>query len=72
MNKRLLQLVAKAGTDTSGKWLSLYNAEELVRLTIQECIQAIHDEGKEYEIESAGSWQADNFSQAVRKHFGVE
>jgi len=41
-------------------------------LIVQECIQAIQNEGQTYEHLDAGEFQANNFSQAVKQHFGVE
>ena len=42
------------------------------QLIVEECIQAIQNEGQTYEHLDAGEFQANNFSQAVKEHFGVE
>ena len=43
MNQNLKDLIAQAGTDTSGKWLSLYNAETLAELIVRECASLAYD-----------------------------
>lgn len=35
MNERIKQLMQQAGTDTSGKWMSVDNAEKFAMLVIQ-------------------------------------
>lgn len=35
MNQRIKDLMAQAGTDTSGKWMSVDNAEKFAMLVIQ-------------------------------------
>jgi hypothetical protein len=35
MNKQIQELMLKAGTDTSGKWMSVDNAEKFAMLVIQ-------------------------------------
>lgn len=35
MNERIKELMQQAGTDTSGKWMSVDNAEKFARLVIQ-------------------------------------
>jgi len=41
MNKRIKELMEKAGTDTSGKWMNEFHAEKLVELVVLECIDKI-------------------------------
>jgi hypothetical protein len=48
------------------------DAEKFAQLIVEECIQAIQNEGQTYEHLDAGEFQANNFSQAVKQHFGVE
>ena len=35
MNQQIQELMQKAGTDVSGKWMSVYNAEKFAQLVIQ-------------------------------------
>jgi len=37
MNPLIKALIAQAGTDCSGKWMSLYHAEKFAELIIEEC-----------------------------------
>jgi hypothetical protein len=37
MNERIKQLVEQAGTDVSGKWISVDNAEKFAELIIRDC-----------------------------------
>jgi hypothetical protein len=46
--------------------------EHFAELIIAECAQACINMGNEYEIKSAGQYQAELFAFAIKKHFGVE
>lgn len=37
MNKRIQELLEQAGTDCSGKWMSMTHAETFAMLIIEEC-----------------------------------
>jgi hypothetical protein len=39
MKERIQELIKKAGTDTSGKWMGAEHAEKLVELVVEECNQ---------------------------------
>jgi len=41
MNDQIKQLFEQAGTDVSGKWMSVDNAEKFAELIVQECIDII-------------------------------
>jgi len=41
MNKRITELFEQAGTDVSGKWMSVDNAEKFAELIVQVCIDII-------------------------------
>jgi hypothetical protein len=72
MNQRIQELVKQAGTDCSGKWMGMHHAEKFAELIMQECAQACINMGDDYEIKSAGQYQAELFAFAIKKHFGVE
>jgi len=55
MNQKVKELVAQAGADTSGKWMSVDHAERFVDLIIKECFEYLDDETE----------------QKIRQHFGV-
>jgi hypothetical protein len=60
---RLEALILKAGTDSSGKWMSIDNVEKLAELIVQECCTA---------LESTDRYRSDYFIAKIREHFGVE
>jgi hypothetical protein len=56
MNQKINDLMAQAGTDTSGKWMSVDHAEQFVELVIKECFEYLDDDTE----------------QKIRHHFGVQ
>ena len=75
MNNKIKELIKRAGTDSSGKWLGLDNAEELVRLVIAECYIAIENTSTHHVYttfdENLVKTTIRNSKEAVQKHFGV-
>jgi hypothetical protein len=45
---------------------------KFAELIVAECAQACINMGNEYEIKSAGQYQAELFAFAIKQHFGVE
>jgi hypothetical protein len=39
MNEKIKSFMLQAGTDTSGKWMSVDNAEKFAELIVQECMR---------------------------------
>ena len=37
MNERIRELIKQAGTDVSGKWMGVDNAEKFAELIVREC-----------------------------------
>jgi hypothetical protein len=80
MNKRIKQLAEQAeiyagelideGADYNQ--YPRYYTEKFAELIIAECAQACINMGNEYEIKSAGQYQAELFAFAIKEHFGVE
>ena len=64
MNQRIQDLINQAGTDVSGKWMSVDNAEKFAQLIIEECTTVI-----ERNLFQGIGW---NTSRAVKRHFGIE
>ena len=67
MNDKLKHLVKQAGTDTSGKWMSLDHAQTFAELIVNECASEIL------------KWKAEPFpldpdfaAKMIKEHFGVE
>ena len=57
---RIKELIEQVGTDSSGKWMRIDQAESLAELIIQECGNVAWKCGSEF---------IDN---EIKKHFGVE
>ena len=65
MNDRIMQYILEAGTDCSGKWMSLFQAEKLAELIIEECAKRTE----------AYSYMSPNFTalaEELRRMNGVE
>ena len=78
MNERILEFAKEAGhiyhVGGTVPYFEFSNNQmkKFAQLIVEECIQAIQNEGQTYEHLDAGEFQANNFSQAVKQHFGVE
>jgi hypothetical protein len=60
MNTRIQQLMDRAGTDSSGKWMSVDQAEKFAELIVRQCAEI---------ADTAEPFLA---SDLIREHFGVE
>ena len=60
MNSITQKLIAEAGTDISGKWISIDNAEKFAELVVRECMSNLYLNGY------------DDAVMQIKKHFGVE
>ena len=60
MNSITQKLIAEAGTDISGKWISIDNAEKFAELIVRECMSNLYLNGY------------DDSVMQIKKHFGVE
>jgi len=84
MKERIKELMQQAGTDTSGKWMGVENAEEFAKLIVRECMdvalqELVSDEeiDKEKDIEDRCYLRGNNGGVvdsvvAIKQHFGVE
>ena len=74
MNERIKQLWEEAAKTTqSDSWEEQTKfMERFAELIVQECAQACINMGNDYEIKSAGQYQAELFAFAIKKHFRVE
>lgn len=74
-NDKIRELIKRAGTDSSGKWVSVDNAEELVRLVVAECYIAIENTNTHHVYttfdEGLVKQTIRNSKDAVQQHFGV-
>jgi hypothetical protein len=72
MNKRIAELMRSKGLHKHISEDCQHRMEMLAELVINECAQACINMGNNYEIKSAGQYQAELFAFAIKKHFGVE
>ena len=79
MNERINDLFDKALDEVvPNTWTNLTMDQlndiknKFAELIIQECVQACINEGKTYEVKSAGAYQSNLYVTAIKKHFGVE
>ena len=85
MNERIRELVEQVGTDTSGKWISVDRINELVKLTVGECVSITNQVRADYEqhrrsstdfndknIYAEGEAASDIIKYKMKKHFGVD
>jgi hypothetical protein len=75
MNERIETLAKAAGYDMINKAAMRalgFDVEKFAELIVQECAQACINMGNDYEIKSAGQYQAELFAFAIKQHFGVE
>ena len=75
MNERIETLAKAAGYDMINKAAMRalgFDVEKFAELIVAECAQACINMGNDYEIKSAGQYQAELFAFAIKEHFGVE
>ena len=63
MNEQIREIMKQAGTDTSGKWMGVDNAEKFAELIVKECVDNI----KVWEKDSRN-----HISYMLKNHFGIE
>jgi hypothetical protein len=75
MNNKINELIKRVGTDVSGKWISIEQAEELVKIAIAECYIAIENTNTHHVYttfdEGMVKHTIRNSKDAVQQHFGV-
>jgi hypothetical protein len=73
MNEQIKEMMLRAGTDTSGKWMSIDHAEKFAELIISECIWRLMVL-KQEAIDN--NWHVDETMSVaitdIAEHFGVE
>lgn len=73
MNERTRQLMINAGTDTSGKWMSIDSADRFAEAIVKECMWKIMQ--RKEEAADNDWWVIEAMSAAISdisEHFGVE
>jgi hypothetical protein len=68
MNDRIKELMKQAGTDSSGKWMSVDHAEKFAELIVREWCEVLSKE----DIRHGGyGYNQHALYQQLRDHFGV-
>ena len=60
MNEQYKEFIKQAGTDISGKWISVDNVEKFAELIVRECMSNLYLNGH------------DDAVMQIKQHFGVE
>ena len=75
MNERIEKLIeqctAQEFSDCTGGF-ETFDKAKFAELIVRECVRICINEGKTYEIESAGEYSSNLYATAIKKHFGVE
>jgi len=73
MNERIKELFEQAGTDVSGKWMGIDNAEKFAELMVRECVELV-SVNRDLAIEDG--WNVDEAMSTaindIKEWFGVE
>ena len=79
MNEHIKKLLDKALDQAVPETWTQLSHEQMTRLSsvfaeliVRECAQACINMGNDYEIKSAGQYQAELFAFAIKQHFGVK
>jgi hypothetical protein len=68
---RIRELMEQAGTDTSGKWMSIDNSAKFAELIVRECVGVVEG-GNFLHDQAPTAIFARECSAAIKRHFGVE
>lgn len=66
MNEKIREIVKQSATDTSGKWVSLDNAEKLAELIVRECADLFDKDEIELTLTER------TIHKTIKEHFGVD
>ena len=69
MSTKIKELLKEVGTDVSGKWVSVDNAEKLAKLMLTECCRRL---GEETIRHDGYGYNQHELYNRLRNHFGVE
>jgi hypothetical protein len=75
MNERIKELAEQCGFKSNPDIYDRnqsFDIPKFAELIIAECAQACINMGNDYEIKSAGQYQAELFAFAIKQYFGVE
>jgi hypothetical protein len=69
MTPRVQDLILQVGTDTSGKWMRVDQAEKFAELIVRECIHVAYNK---MAIQKLDGIRPSVVCDAIKEHFGVE
>lgn len=69
MTEKVKELMKSAGTDTSGKWMSVDNIERFAELLVEECCNIL---SKETIRHDGYGYNQHALYQKIKEHFGVK
>lgn len=72
MKQQIQKLIAQAGTDTSGKWMSVDHAERFAELIVRECAGIALNSGSVTNKSEVAVAEADRIYHKIQEHFGVD
>lgn len=72
MNERIRLLAEQAEFSEKDLHIQGDNFQKFAELIIQECVRACINEGRTFEVASAGEYSSNLYATAIKKHFGVE
>lgn len=75
MNERIKELMQQAGTDTSGKWMSVDNAERFLELVTQDMHRKVIASILITDVvmeERGQEPTSEDYIKAINKDFGIE
>ena len=67
MNEQIREFMARAGTDSSGKWMGVDNAEKFAELIVKECASITLDYKNDDHYQGWLDHQAE-----ILRHFGFK
>jgi hypothetical protein len=69
------EIIKKVGTDVSGKWIATEKADAIIKLTVDECIVAVENTGKQCAFTSHDLDTVDctieKSVQSIKQHFNL-
>ena len=76
MNEKINDMINKAGTDVSGKWMSLEQAKKLAEVMVEECLIAVDKTDKQHIYttfdQNMVTATIEKSKKAINQHFGVD
>ena len=77
MNERIKELLNEATVGlepdlSPQRTVTLNELEKFAELIVRECVQVCINEGRTFEVASAGEYSSNLYATAIKKHFGVE